>query len=113
MQKDQSDILEDTLKDLQKDAPVELVSKLTETLKKTQLTHPHLASKVTACLPRLVDGPTKLIDVLAIVYIMNGGVLLKYTFDDHESENESENDVTYKKVDDDFDLSELIKELDE
>ena len=110
MQKDQSDILEDTLRDLQKDAPVELVSKLTETLTKTQLTHPHLASKVTACLPRLVDGHTKLIDVLAIVYIMNGGVLLKYTFDDHESDDETENKTVYKK-DDNFDLSELLKEL--
>jgi len=105
------DILEDTLHELNKDAPTELVTTLIETLKNIKYKHPHLVSKITSCMPKLANRPT-LIEVLAIVYIINGGVLLKYDMDGDIEEPNDGDDSKYKRNDSsDIDLNDMLKEL--
>lgn len=85
--KPNNNLFEHTLNEVKNDAPEALVNTLKIQMNKIKEKYPHNVQAVDHCMPVLENNP-KLMDVLVICYILNGGVLLKHTLDDEASDEE-------------------------
>ncbi len=83
--KPNDNLFEHTLKEVQNDAPEALVNTLKEQMNKIKDKYLHTSQAVDHCLP-VLDSKPKLLDVLVVCYILNGGVLLKHTLEEEEDD---------------------------
>ena len=65
------------MEDMFQPAPPELLAKMRESLDRLQSTNIHVESNASACLRALDDERCKLMHLLVVAYIINGGVFLK------------------------------------
>ena len=78
---DSDNLFQHTLSEMHHAAPVALVDTLKTQMEKIKEKYPHNVTAVEHCMPILEKDP-KLLDVLVICYILNGGVLLKHMLED-------------------------------
>jgi hypothetical protein len=80
-----NNIYEIAIEEVSKEAPEELINTLKTYMNKIKDGNPHNTQTVLHCLPILNDTP-KLLDLLVICYILNGGLLLKHELDAQEDD---------------------------
>ncbi len=85
-------IFRDTLQEITKEAPEELVDTLRSQMTKMRDKFIHTKHAVDQCLPILDKKPT-VHDILVICYILNGGLLLK-----HDTESEDYDEDAFLKT---------------
>ena len=99
-----ADLFETTMRELNQEAPAELLRSLRERLEYIRTHSPNSAQTAEACLLGLASDKSTLLHVLTAAYLANGGVMLKY----HPTEESVENDEDRTF---DFDFKELEAEL--
>lgn len=95
-----SDVYKDTMKEIFREAPQELVTGFKKKMGFIQDKYQHSKKTVQSCLEGMADPPT-LVELLAAAYLVNGGLLFKH----EETEEESGKDSG--------DLDDLLSEMDE
>ncbi len=95
------DLFKGTLRELQNEAPIELLISLRESLEHIRVSNPSSAYTAKACLLGLASDSSPLLHVLAAAYLVNGGVMLKHS---------PANDAALEAADD-LDFRELENEL--
>jgi hypothetical protein len=93
--------------DLHENADDLLKKSVIDNLEKIRAQHPHTASNVLKCLPVLKKDKCRLIDIIAVSFIMNEGVYLKYDLNDKEEDKSAttstKTSTIESEIDEDFD----------
>jgi hypothetical protein len=94
-----TDVYKDTMKEIYREAPPELVAGFRKKMGFIQDRFKHSHKTVQSCLQGMADPPP-LVELLAAAYLVNGGLLFK-----HEDCSED--------AEDDLEYSRLMKEMEE
>lgn len=73
------DLFQTTLRELNNEAPIELLTSLRESLEHIRVSNPSSAYTAKACLIGLASDRSTLLHVLAAAFLVNGGVMLKHS----------------------------------
>lgn len=94
-----SDVYKDTMKEIFREAPPDLVAGFKKKMGFIQDQYQHSRKTVQSCLKGMADPPT-LVELLAAAYLINGGLLFKH--EEVEKPKEGADD-----------LDDLLNEMDE
>ena len=94
-------VFKDAMIQIHKPAAPELTRGFKEQLLFIKLRFKHTSTTVTSCLAGLGESPT-LLELLAAAFVVNGGILFKYSLDSDGSDSD---------IQPDGDLSSFIKEI--
>ena len=88
-----SEVYKDTLKEIYREAPPEMVSGFRKKMGFIQDRYKHSKKTVQSCLEGMGDPPT-LVELLAAAYLVNGGLLFKH----EDALDDPEDDLEYNKL---------------
>ena len=80
------DLFISTLHELHNEVPKELLQSLLEHLHNVRQSNPNSAQTAEACLAGLTSDASTLLQVLTAAYLINGGILLKHTYNEKEEQ---------------------------
>ena len=105
------DLFQTALKDLHKEAPIELLRSLRESLEHIRVHNPNSAHTAKACLLGLASDSSTLLHALTAAYLVNGGVMLKAhpTEEQAQSEEDRYDDLDFRELE--AELSSLAQTL--
>ena len=105
-QKRHNDLFISTLHELHNEAPRELLHSLREHLHAVRQSNPNSAQTAEACLAGLTSDASTLLHVLTAAYLINGGVMLKHTYDEKE-----ENELSLTELEEELNSFGLTEDL--
>lgn len=94
-------VFKDAMTQIHNPAPTELTRGFKEQMLFIKHRFKHTSTAVTSCLSALGESPT-LLELLAAAFVVNGGILFKYSLDSEGSDSDTHPDV---------DLTSFIKEI--